>query len=95
METEEIKQFLSKLNLEEYYDEFTGDQSLHAIKKVQDFEFYLKNETALEAAGLTDEEIGRFIRMCQETIQVSNNIILYYLNFIKNIFSVYNELPVY
>ena len=71
MEGQEIEQFLNKLDLEDYFNGFTGDQCLHSIKKLEDFEIYLQNERGLEALGLTDMEIKRFMRMCTETIQVS------------------------
>ncbi|KAI6654327.1 hypothetical protein LOD99_725 [Oopsacas minuta] len=65
---EEIAQFLNKLDLEDYLKDFTSDQCLHPVKNIQDFKVYLGKEEALEALGLTDVEVKRFIRMCKGTI---------------------------
>ena len=76
MEKEEIEKFLNKLDLEDYLNDFTGEQCLYSVKKLEDFALYLQNEKGLEDIGLTDVEIKRFVRMCNQTIQVSNNLIL-------------------
>lgn len=67
---EEVILFLNKLELQEYLKDFTGDQSGRRVKKLGDFEFYLEKEEHLEALGLSDVEIKRFIRMCGDTILV-------------------------
>ena len=72
---EEIIQFLNKLELQEYLKDFTEEQSARQVKKLEDFKFYLEKEEHLEALGLSDVEVKRFIRMCKYTIQVG----LFYL----------------
>ena len=68
--TEEVEQFLQKLDLERHKEQFINNATTPLVKRLEDFEYYLSNEGQLVVLGLTIEEMKRFGKMAPNAIQV-------------------------